>query len=31
VVRRGIMPSQLVPPGFVLADVICAVVDHLHL
>jgi len=25
------MPSQLVPPGFVLADVICAVVDHLHL
>ena len=30
VVRRGIMPSQLVPLGFMLAGGICAVVDHLQ-
>ena len=31
VVRRGIMPSQLVAPGFVLAGVISAIADHLRL
>lgn len=31
VVRRGIMPSQLVPLGFVLTGVISAIADHLRL